>query len=448
MVSLGCAKNLVDAETILGETLGDQFSLTLDPELADVVIINTCGFIQDARDEARETFREFLSLKKAKSKNSQNLKIVAAGCWAQRDPAAILEEFPGIDAVWGLDIGPSLLRALTELVQTPTHPLPVIQGVCDHRPLREGARLVTTLPAFAYLRLSDGCDNRCHYCAIPLIRGALQSREPERILDEAKLLADQGARELVIIAQDTTAYGNDLASPKPALADILEQLLATLSVPRFRLLYAHPSHLDARVITLLHSEPRLCGYLDLPLQHASDHMLAAMGRGYGKQRVMELLDLLGDTITLRTTLLLGFPGETEDDFRETLDLVESGRFRHLGAFAYSPEPGTPAFDLPNRVPPELAIQRRDAVMAAQAQNAFAWLDSRIGGEEAVLVDSRLDKHWLQGRTRHEAPDADGVILLHDAAHQPGDTVMTCIKERDGYDLLGVIKRSPKKRRKK
>lgn len=436
MVSLGCAKNLVDAETMLGETLGNDFSLAADPSIADIVIINTCGFIHEAREEARETIAEFLTLKKKR----RRLKIVVTGCWAQRDPKTLLEEFPALDAVWGLGMESSLRDGLLKLSKEKE---PSVKGMKNDGPVRDGVRLVTTLPSFAYLRLTDGCDNRCHYCAIPLIRGPLRSRTREAILDEAKQLADQGAKELVLIGQDTTAYGQDLPGGG-TLADLLETLLREVSVPRLRLLYAHPAHLDDRVIDLLRSQPRLCGYLDLPIQHASNRILTAMGRGYGKERILEILDKLDKAVTVRTTLLLGYPGETDEDFREALALVEEGRFNHLGAFAYSPEPGTKAYDLPDQVPPQVAIERRDTIMEAQSKVAFAWLDSRKDTTEAVLLDAHLDGGWLQGRSPHEAPDADGIILIRSGKHEPGDIVMACITDRDGYDLIGEIKR-PRKR---
>lgn len=439
MLSLGCAKNLVDTETMLGETLGDEFSLAVQPEDADVIIINTCGFIQDARDEAESIITHFLELKK---KSKRPVKVVAAGCWAQRDPQTLLGRFPGLDAVWGLDISSSLKDAIRNL-----HGEPVVCGLGNSGPVREGARLLSTLPAFAYLRLSDGCDNRCHYCAIPLIRGGLRSRQPDAVLDEAKALADMGAQEIVVISQDTTAYGHDLKQPGANLADLVEKLLASLTVPRIRLLYAHPAHLDDRVIDLLRTQPRLCGYLDLPIQHASDAVLQRMNRGYGRDRILEIVDRLGNNdFTLRTTLLLGYPGETEADFRDVMDLVEKGYFRHIGAFAYSPEPGTPAFDFPDQVPAQLAAERLDNVMEAQSALAFKWLDSRIGQTEAVLIDSRPEDDWVEGRSRHEAPDADGIIMLRDRKHNEGDIVMACITERDGYDLFGET--TPPKKRKK
>lgn len=428
LISLGCAKNLVDAETMLGETLGDDFELVLDPAAADVAVVNTCGFIEEARREAREVLEEMLAVK---SRAKHDLKVVAAGCWSERDPDALLAEFPGLDAVWGLSIPSSLAASIRELYRgRGAAGLGVPPGP------REGARLVSTLPSHAYLRISDGCDNRCRYCAIPLIRGGLRSRRPEAVVEEARQLADQGARELVVISQDTTAYGHDLETPGTDLPALLEKLLAAVSVPRIRLLYAHPAHLDDRVISLVRDEPRLCGYLDLPIQHIADPVLERMGRGYGRERVLDILDRLGSRVTLRTTLLVGFPGETEQDFREAMDLVAAGRFRQLGVFAYSPEKGTPAFDFDNPVPPEAARERRDALMAAQSRIAFAWLDSRVGGKEKVLVDSRLEGGWLSGRSVHEAPDADGCVLLRSARAAPGDIIETCIVSREGYDLVG------------
>ena len=440
MASLGCAKNLVDAETMLGETLDDEFSLTADPSGADVIIVNTCGFIEDARQEAREVIAEYLNLKR---RAGNRIKVVAAGCWAERSPDDLKREFPALDGIWGLDI-PSALRDAIRKLRAPV----VVDGIGVPERPREGARLVTTLPSFAYLRLSDGCDNRCHYCAIPLIRGGLRSRTPEAVLEEARNLEDQGARELVVISQDTTAYGHDLKQPEISLRSLLEKLLSTVKVPRIRLLYAHPAHLDDGVIEMLRSEDRLCRYLDLPIQHVADSVLNRMGRGYGRDRILRILDGLGDGFTVRTTILTGFPGESEDDFRQALALVREGRFQHLGAFAYSPEEGTLAFDFPDPVPAETAARRRDELMEAQSRVAFDWLDSRIGGKERVLVDARLDREWVVGRSVHEAPDADGGIYIHDARIMPGDIIEACITAREGYDLMAeaAVANQDRKRR--
>ncbi|MDR1536364.1 MAG: MiaB/RimO family radical SAM methylthiotransferase [Planctomycetota bacterium] len=435
MASLGCAKNLVDAETMLGETLGGEFSLAVRPRDADVIVVNTCGFIEEARNEAREVIQGYLAIKK---RSRGRIRVAAAGCWAEREPREILAEFPDLDAVWGLGIPSSLGEAIRRLLAGPNG-VPEADGHpagSGARPPREGTRLLSTPASYAYLRLSDGCDNRCSYCAIPLIRGGLISRDPAAILEEARTLEAGGIRELVLIGQDTTAYGRDSGSAGAGLAWLLERLLRELSVPRLRLLYAHPARLDDRVADLLLNEPRLCGYLDLPIQHISDRILALMGRGYGRERVEEILDrFAGGGPTIRTTLLLGFPGEGEGDFLEALELVKTGRFRHLGAFAYSPERGTPARDLPGRVPPEEAGRRRDAILEAQREVAFAWLDSRIGGREEILADSRLENgRWL-ARSVHEAPDADGNIILDGFSGRSGQFVTACIKRREGYDLL-------------
>ncbi len=447
MASLGCAKNLVDAEVMLGETLDSEFELELDPADADVIIINTCGFIEEARAEARSVIGEYLAVKK---RAGRPLKVVATGCWAERNPDDLVREFPDLDAVWGLSTPSSLRDAIRGLAAGGG-----VSGVGKRPAPRDGARLLTTPPSFAYLRLSDGCDNRCRYCAIPLIRGGLASRSPEAILEEAKTLEDAGVGELVLIGQDTTAYGRDLGRPELGLSPLLESLLAAVSVPRIRLLYAHPAHLDERTAELLISEPRLCHYLDLPIQHVSDRVLAGMGRGYGRERILRILDrFAGGKMTLRTTLLLGFPGEEEGDFLQVLDLVREGRFQHLGAFAYSPEPGTAAFAMARAVPAEEAARRRDAVLEAQSKVAFAWLDSRIGGKETILVDSRPQPDLAVGRSVREAPDADGVVFLVGSDSGPGDIVEACVAGREGYDLVASPegeegrRRRGKKRRKK
>ncbi len=449
MVSLGCAKNLVDAESMLGETLGDRFALAVLPEEADLIIINTCAFIEPAREEGRAVIQDCLDMKK---RSGGKVKVAVAGCWAQRDPEGLARAFPAIDALWGLSVPSGLAENIDALFrknrknQNAGAPdAPLADGLAPRSRPRDGARLVTTLPSFAYLRLSDGCDNRCAYCAIPLIRGGLRTRPAQDILDEAKILEDQGAKELVLIAQDTTAYaapetdGNNAAA---TLHSLLRSLLDSVAVPRLRLLYAHPAHLTDDVIDLLLAEPRLCGYLDLPLQHAADSVLRAMGRGYGRERIDSILArFAGRDFTLRTTFLLGFPGETEKDFGQVLDLVDTGAFRHVGAFAYSPEPGTPAFSLPDAVPPAEAESRLRAVMETQEEHAFGWLDSRVGGVEDILVDEIPEPGLLLGRSRHEAPDADNAVYIEGGKAQPGDIVKACVVYRDGYDVFAETDRA-------
>lgn len=439
MISLGCAKNLVDSETMLGETLDNEFQLELDPTAADVIVVNTCGFIAEARDEARTVIAECLALKK---KSKHPMRVVAAGCWAERWPEEVLKEFPALDAVWGLRTPSSLREAILALSD-----VPAISGVGKREAPREGARLLSTLPSYAYLRISDGCDNRCNYCAIPVIRGGLRSRRPEAIVDEARELEAMGAKELIVISQDTTAYGKDLNDADANLAALLDRLLAATGVPRIRLLYAHPAHLGDETIQLLLDEPRLCRYLDLPIQHVSDDVLRRMGRGYGEDRIRALLERFsGKGFTLRTTLLLGFPGESEADFGKALDLVKEGHFQQLGAFAYSPERDTPAESMDGQIPQPEAERRRDAIMEAQSEIAVAWLDSRLGGMEDVLIDSMEEDGILVGRTTSEAPDADGCVYLMDGESAPGDIIRACIKSRSGYDLYAERKASRRRPR--
>ncbi|MDR1613303.1 MAG: 30S ribosomal protein S12 methylthiotransferase RimO [Planctomycetota bacterium] len=429
MTSLGCAKNLVDAEIALGGLLGDEHELALAPDMADVILVNTCGFIQSARDEAFAAIEEFIGLKRA---FGGGILVAVMGCLAQRDPDQILRRFPELDAVWGLGVLGNIGGAMRDLLSSA--PRPRKSHFDSEKYIFSGPRLVSTPSSFSYLKIADGCDNRCNYCAIPEIRGRMRSRSSAEILDEAKAFADRGMHELVIVAQDTTLYGKDLDG-SAGLGSLLEKLLRTIDIPRIRILYAHPAHIGEDVAALLLSEPRLCGYLDLPVQHVSDRMLAAMGRGYGKDRVIDLCERFGGAdFTLRTTLLTGFPGEKEADFLEMLDVVRSRRFKKLGVFAYSPEKGTPAFGMPDQVPAAEAERRRGEVLLCQRKAAFEWLDSRIGGEEQVLIDRDRGDGWSEGRTIREAPDADGVILLRGAV-SPGMLVNACITGRNGYDLV-------------
>lgn len=429
LISLGCAKNLVESEIVMGELLAENWIFSPDPRHADLIVVNTCGFIEDAREESFAVLAECLEMKK----DQPGLKVVAVGCLPQRISGKILERLPALDAVWGTGVYGELDRMCRALVEGTECGQPPLRRTEDAG-VYDGPRLITTGPAFAYLRLSDGCDNNCAYCAIPAIRGGFRSRPLESILAEAQSLVDGGASELVLIGQDTTRYGMDLST---SLSSLLEQLLARVSVPRIRLLYAHPAHLDDSVIALLLAEPRLCGYLDVPIQHISDRILKGMNRGYGRERVEQLTSLLAGRpdLTLRTTVLAGFPGESERDFEELLSFTQSGHFHHLGAFAYSSEMGTAAAEYPGQVPSEEAARRRDAIMLAQQKVAFAWLDGRVGGVEHVLLDRMEEGGVFSGRTVREAPDADGVVWIEGKGLKAGDMVKACVFARDGYDLL-------------
>ncbi len=310
-----------------------------------------------------------------------------------------------------------------------------IKGIGKPAHPYEGARLLSTPQSYAYLKISDGCDNRCAYCAIPDIRGGFRSRELQTLVDEAKTLEDQGVQEIIVISQDTTCYGRDLDGDV-SIESLITALLKAVAVPRLRLLYAHPAHIGNSLMDMLVAEPRLCRYLDIPFQHVSDSMLKAMGRGYGRDRVYEILDRFQDKdFTVRTTLMTGFPGETEEDFGELMALAESGRIQQMGVFSWSPEQGTRAAEFPDRLSDGIGERRREILLAAQQKSAFNWLDSRVGGTERLLVDQVAGEGWSEARSIHEAPDADGIVFVKGKGCRPGGFVDACIVGRDGYDLL-------------
>jgi len=300
----------------------------------------------------------------------------------------------------------------------------------------EGTRLLTTPESYAYLRLAEGCDNLCSYCAIPLIRGHLRSRPEENILAEAAMLAENGAQELVLVAQDITAYGRE-TDGKSHLAQLLRKILDCTNDVWIRLLYAHPAGLDDQTIELLADEPRLCGYLDLPVQHINTRILHKMNRHYDRAKVESVLENIRKKLpsaVLRSTVIVGFPGETAKEFDELLQFVKAGHFQHLGAFGYSPEIGTKAAELGEMLPESEIEQRLDAVLLAQQENAFKWLDSRLGKTGEILVDRQLSQNLWEGRSVAEAPEVDNVILINSTKILSGRRIRACLTARDGYDI--------------
>ncbi|MFW5856456.1 MAG: 30S ribosomal protein S12 methylthiotransferase RimO [Planctomycetota bacterium] len=433
LVSLGCAKNEVDAETLLGALLSAGWDLAVEAADADVVVVNTCAFIEPAREEARAHLDEMLALKD----DHPDLQVVVTGCMAARYGERLLEEFPALDGVFGFGAYADPAAAFEAIRQAGTDR---VCGVGQPTPLAGGPRLLFSGGAYAYLRLAEGCDNRCSYCAVPLIRGGLRSRPEADILAEAEELSESGVGELALVAQDTAAYGMDRGGV-PQLGALLQKLLALPGAPWIRLLYAHPAHLrqQEEVIDLLAGEPRLLGYLDLPIQHIDDRILSAMGRHISEREVLDLLDRLRQRIpdlVLRTSIITGFPGEDEASFERLAAFVDEGRFQHLGVFAYCPEEDTVARGLPDRPPAEVARARAERIMELQQRHAFAWLDSRVGAREEVLVDMPLGGGEALGRTRGEAPEGvDGRIRMRGGDFSPGERIPACLVSRDGYDLI-------------
>ncbi len=434
LVNLGCPKNTVDSETALGLLLESGFELAVEPVDADLVLINTCAFIAPAREESYAVIAEILAHKEEKPA----LKVAVMGCLTQREGTAVAERFPAIDALFGIDSYQNLPEMCRALLESNPGQIPVCGQV--RTPATgasvEGTRLLTTPESYAYLRLAEGCDNLCSYCAIPLIRGHLRSRPEENILAEAAMLAENGAQELVLVAQDITAYGRE-TDGKSHLAQLLRKILDCTNDVWIRLLYAHPAGLDDQTIELLADEPRLCGYLDLPVQHINTRILHKMNRHYDRAKVESVLENIRKKLpsaVLRSTVIVGFPGETAKEFDELLQFVKAGHFQHLGAFGYSPEIGTKAAELGEMLPESEIEQRLDAVLLAQQENAFKWLDSRLGKTGEILVDRQLSQNLWEGRSVAEAPEVDNVILINSTKILSGRRIRACLTARDGYDI--------------
>ena len=434
-VSLGCPKNLVDSERALAALTAAGLPLTDDPGEADAIVINTCGFIQDAVDESTEVIEQALALRREGSCR----RVVVVGCLSQRFGPGDLLPLRQADALFGvLDAG--TVKALVEYLRQE-----LVGGPPAEEPgLDPFTRLRLTPHHFAYLRVSEGCENRCRYCVIPDIRGPLRSRPLDELVAEARHLVADGAVELCLVAEDTTSYGRD-CSGQTELAALIRSLAAIDGLRWLRLLYTHPAHFTDELIETLAAEPKVCRYVDLPIQHAADRILASMGRGVTQAGIRRLIARLREVLPglfLRTTVIVGFPGETEAHFQELLDFLSEVRFERLGAFAYSRERGTPAYDLPDQVPEEERERRRSAVMGLQQTIAFAFNSTLLGQRLAAIVDSPAPpgtSYWL-GRTYGDAPDVDGMVYLSGDDLAPGDIWEVSIVGTRGYDLVGVAER--------
>ena len=438
LISLGCAKNEVDAERILGAAAEGGWLICGDPADADVVVVNTCGFIAPAKSESLDAIEEALALKRAGACRA----VVVAGCLAERYGRELREELPEVDAWVGIGdprgIPDVAAAALGDAGPEPLVQIPPLPGHFGD----EGARLRITPRHYAYLRIADGCDNRCSYCAIPLIRGPLRSKPVETCLAEARQLADDGCRELILIAQDTTNYGRDLYG-EPALPRLIGELAAIDALHWLRVLYAHPAHFDDAALEAIATDPKVCHYVDLPIQHASDRILARMGRHTTRAAMAELFARVRARIpdaALRTTVLVGYPGETEDDFALLLEFIEATEFDRLGVFAYSEEEGTRAATEGPAVPEDVAAARLDELMRRQQAIAFRRAGERVGTEAEVVLDERLGPGVFAGRSYAEAPDVDGEIRVRGRGLEVGRFVHARITCAKGYDLEARVGR--------
>ena len=435
MVSLGCEKNRVDAEMMMAALEQAGYELKDDAALADVAIVNTCGFIEDAKKESIEEILELARLKK----EGRIRALVVTGCMAERYREEVRREIPEADAVCGIGANGDIAAVVAQALAG-EHP-ELFPEKCL-LPL-EGRRVRSTPSYFAYLKIAEGCDNRCSYCAIPMIRGGYRSRTMESIVQEAEQLAAEGAKELILIAQDTTRYGKDLYG-RYALPELLRRLCAVEGPRWIRLLYCYPEAITDELLDVMAAEKKIVKYMDLPLQHCSQPVLRAMRRAGSRQELTALLRKLRQRIpglVLRTTMITGFPGETEEDFEELCQFAKGMRFERLGCFAYSQEEGTPAGAMENQVEPEVRQERRNILMEQQMNIMQEWGESRVGQTVEVLVEGfdRYAECWF-GRSAADAPDVDGKIFFLANGKRPRLGEFRKIKITDciDCDLMGEI----------
>ncbi|MDR0898244.1 MAG: 30S ribosomal protein S12 methylthiotransferase RimO [Oscillospiraceae bacterium] len=429
VLSLGCAKNRVDSEQMLGLLRGWGYRITNNPAEAELLIVNTCGFIDPAKQESIDTLLEMAEYKRT----GRCRLLVATGCLVQRYADALREELPEVDAFLGVSEYERLQSLLRE-AEAGERPVACARSMA----VFEGARVLTTPGYTAFLRTGDGCDNRCAYCAIPLIRGAYRSRPFDHVMAEARQLIAGGVKEITYIAQDTTRFGDDLPGGE-RLADLLAQTARIDGVRWVRALYCYPSRVDNRLLDTLANTPGVCPYLDVPLQHIDGDLLRAMHRQGTPEEIYRLLDKArARGLTLRTTMIVGFPGETDAMFERLLQFVAEARFDRLGAFAYSAEEGTPAADLPGQIPEAIKAERLDRLMRLQQGISLAANERRIGTEAEALLERRDGNIWT-ARSALEAPEGDGALLLRggDAA-KPGDFIRARIEGAGVYDLTGTV----------
>ena len=436
-ISLGCSKNLVDSEVMLGILSDAGYVVTETPEEAELLLVNTCGFIQPAVEEAIDEILAMAEVKKA----DPGKKLVVTGCLVQRYRDSLLKEIPEVDCFIGTDGFQDILHHLANIDESDSKlalktPSTFIMNSATPRRL-------STPSHRAFLKITEGCINRCTYCMIPSIRGTLRSRTIVDIITEAQLLEAEGVKELCLIAQDLTAFGLDHTPKQPQLIPLLEKLLSESTIPWIRLLYLHPQRVEQPLLDLMRANPRLLPYLDIPVQHINDRILKLMNRPYGRQYLEDLLARIRQTlpdIAIRTTLMVGFPGETESEIDEMETFLRAQQLDHVGIFTYSNEEGCAAANLPDHCQPEEMEQRRDRLMAVQAEISTAKNQQKIGSELEVLVEgiSGETDLLLEGRSRYQAPEVDGTIYIADGVCAPGDLVQVRITEAHTYDLVGEI----------
>ena len=430
MISLGCPKNQVDGEALLAKLSQAGYNIVNTIEASDVMIVNTCGFIEDAKTEAIETILEVAQYKEAGLISA----IVVTGCLAERYQDEILKEMPEVDAVIGIGANADIVKVCDKAlcgIKTSSYP-----NKC-YLPL-DSERVLSTPSHWAYLKISDGCDNKCSYCAIPGIRGRFRSRDMDSVVDEARLLASKGVKELILVAQDTTKYGQDLYG-EYSLDKLLKRLVKIDGIEWIRLFYCYPQRITDSLIETIASEEKICNYIDIPLQHADKNVLKSMNRVGDAEEYKALIEKMRKAIpdlALRTTFMVGFPGETEEQFANLSDFVKEVKFDKMGCFAFSPEEDTPAYDMDNQIDDDVKKRRQEILMNTQYYITEASNKNRVGNIYKVIVDNIDDGKYV-GRSYMDSPEIDsGIIFTSDKKINIGEFVFVKITDYDGYDLIG------------
>ena len=434
-ISLGCDKNLVDTEVMLGMLASRGYEMTNDEQEANIIVINTCCFIHDAKEESIQNILEMAEYKK----NGSAKALIVTGCMAERYRQEILDEIPEVDEVLGTTAYDRILDAVDAALAGQHE---VMTADLDALPLPETKRLVTTGGHFAYLKIAEGCDKHCTYCIIPKIRGNFRSVPMERLLKEAQDLAEQGVKELILVAQETTLYGKDLYGEK-SLPKLLRELCKISGIRWIRILYCYPEEITDELIQVMKEESKICHYLDLPIQHANDTILKRMGRRTSKQELIDIVQKLRKEIPdicLRTTLITGFPGETQEQHEEVMEFIDTLEFDRLGAFTYSPEEDTPAATFEDQIDEEVKEDRQADIMELQQEIAFDKAEDMIGREVLVMIEGKVaDENAYVGRTYRDAPNVDGLIFINtDVELISGDFAKVKVTGALDYALIGEL----------
>lgn len=434
-ISLGCDKNLVDSEVMLGLLAEKGYQMTDDETEAEVIVINTCCFIHDAKEESIQTILEMAEYKKEGTLKA----LIVTGCLAQRYQQEILDEIPEVDEVLGTTSYPEIVDAIENALKGRAE---VRMTDIDALPLVDTARQVTTGGHFAYLKIAEGCDKHCTYCIIPKIRGNYRSVPMERLIKEAEGLAEKGVKELILVAQETTLYGKDLYGEK-SLHRLLKELCRISGIRWIRILYCYPEEIDDNLIQVMKEEPKICHYVDLPIQHANTDILKRMGRRTSKEQLEEIIGKLRreiPDIAVRTTLITGFPGETEEQHQELVDFVDEMEFDRLGVFTYSPEEDTPAAEMEGQIPEEVKEDRQAEIMELQQEIAFEQAEDMVGKEVLVMIEGKVaDENAYVGRTYKDAPNVDGLIFVNTEEElMSGDFARVKVTGAAEYDLIGEL----------